>query len=173
MDDLTAGAPLLVLDDPSSIPAVRRRLAAGTWSVREGFALPDEPWDVSGLRLVCAGDVADEASAHDALLAAARGAGLIVWGATEAVLDDLARVGPVERVQLAGVVDTGPLDEDQWRLLHLIAAGRSTPEAAAELYLSQRTAERKLAAARKALGARTTAEAVLRVTARAAEPDGP
>jgi hypothetical protein len=42
-----------------------------------------------------------------------------------------------------------------------LTEGRSLAQAARLLHLSQRTAERRLAAARKALGARTTAEALL------------
>jgi DNA-binding CsgD family transcriptional regulator len=54
------------------------------------------------------------------------------------------------------------LDEDQRQLLQLLCEGLSLAEAAERLHLSQRTAERRLAEARAALGAATTAEAVLR-----------
>jgi DNA-binding NarL/FixJ family response regulator len=54
------------------------------------------------------------------------------------------------------------LDEEQRRLLALLACGFSVPEAARRLHLSRRTAERRLAEARAALGATTNAEAVLR-----------
>jgi DNA-binding NarL/FixJ family response regulator len=54
------------------------------------------------------------------------------------------------------------LDEEQRRLLALLAHGLSVPEAARRLHLSRRTAERRLAEARAALGATTNAEAVLR-----------
>lgn len=52
------------------------------------------------------------------------------------------------------------LEGDQHRLLELLASGRTVGEAAAALDLAPRTAERRLAAARAALGARTTAQAV-------------
>ena len=54
------------------------------------------------------------------------------------------------------------LDEEQRRLLGLLARGLSVPAAARRLHLSPRTAERRLAEARAALGATTNAEAVLR-----------
>jgi ABC-2 type transport system ATP-binding protein len=56
------------------------------------------------------------------------------------------------------------LSRDQDRLLRLVAEGRSIAKAAALLHVSQRTAERRLAAARASLGVRTTAEAALAVT---------
>jgi DNA-binding NarL/FixJ family response regulator len=55
-----------------------------------------------------------------------------------------------------------PLDEEQRQLLQLLSDGLSLAEAAASLHVSRRTAERRLAEARAALGATTTAEAVLR-----------
>jgi DNA-binding CsgD family transcriptional regulator len=54
------------------------------------------------------------------------------------------------------------LDEEQRRLLGLLGRGFSVREAARRLHLSRRTAERRLAEARAALGAATNAEAVLR-----------
>jgi DNA-binding CsgD family transcriptional regulator len=57
-------------------------------------------------------------------------------------------------------------DDEQRRLLALLATGLSVREAARRLHLSPRTAERRLAEARAALGARTNAEAVLRADVR-------
>jgi DNA-binding NarL/FixJ family response regulator len=54
------------------------------------------------------------------------------------------------------------LDEEQQQLLSLLAEGLTVREAATRLHLSRRTAERRLAEARAALGAATNAEAVLR-----------
>lgn len=54
------------------------------------------------------------------------------------------------------------LDDAQRELLRLLGGGLSVGEAAARLHLSPRTAERRLAEARAALGAATNAEAVLR-----------
>ena len=53
------------------------------------------------------------------------------------------------------------LDEQQRRLLNLLAEGFSVAAAARRLYLSRRTADRRLAAARAALGVRSNAEAVV------------
>jgi DNA-binding NarL/FixJ family response regulator len=54
------------------------------------------------------------------------------------------------------------LDDEQRRLLALLGRGLSVTEAATQLRLSPRTAERRLSEARAALGAATNAEAVLR-----------
>jgi DNA-binding NarL/FixJ family response regulator len=54
------------------------------------------------------------------------------------------------------------LDAEQDQLLSLLGQGLTVREAARRLHLSRRTAERRLADARAALGAATNAEAVLR-----------
>jgi DNA-binding CsgD family transcriptional regulator len=52
------------------------------------------------------------------------------------------------------------LDPEQRRLVDLLARGVPLSRAAASLYLSRRSADRRLAAVRRALGVETTAEAV-------------
>jgi len=85
--------------------------------------------------------------------------------------DEVADLTPLsgrpEVVDQTSVVDltqaaelVADLTQDQRDLLMLLAAGWSVPEGAQRLYLSLRTAERRLAGARKALGVTTTAEAV-------------
>jgi DNA-binding CsgD family transcriptional regulator len=64
------------------------------------------------------------------------------------------------------------LDDEQQRLLRLLGGGLSVIEAARRLHLSRRTAERRLAEARSALGAATNAEAVLRVQRQQAGTQG-
>jgi DNA-binding NarL/FixJ family response regulator len=54
------------------------------------------------------------------------------------------------------------LTEEQLRLLSLLRQGVSVRDAARRLHISHRTAERRLAEAREALGAATNAEAVMR-----------
>jgi DNA-binding NarL/FixJ family response regulator len=68
------------------------------------------------------------------------------------------------RRERASRLRSAELDSEQGRLLALLAEGSRLAEAAASLELSQRTAERRLAAARSLLGARTTAQAVARAT---------
>jgi DNA-binding CsgD family transcriptional regulator len=115
------------------------------------------------------GAVADAASAAQAVLAAVRGADLVVLGTGERAVidqlcDDLRRLGQLDhRVDAvtadgASVAGLGP--EERALLAHLIA-GASLGEAAKALHLSRRTADRRLASARRVLGASTTSEAVV------------
>lgn len=100
-----------------------------------------------------------------ALLAAARGAGAVAVAACEPRLlerffEDLRRFGDVE-LPAEPACGPDPLGSEERRLLELLAEGLTVGEAAGELYISRRTADRRLAAARKALGVRTTAEALM------------
>lgn len=136
------------------------RVAQTNWT------LPDEPWDLSGSGITCVGELT-ETTAHDAVLAVLRGVDAAIalpedaW--TLPLVRDLTRlavvaVGEPERPPAASV-----LNEDQLRLLELLGEGLSIPQAASQLFLSVRTAERRIGAARRLLGVRTTAEAVLAV----------
>jgi LuxR family transcriptional regulator, regulator of acetate metabolism len=73
---------------------------------------------------------------------------------------------------VSGVNGDPTLDEQQRRLLALLGRGLSVAEASKQLHLSPRTAERRLAEARAALGAGTNAEAVLLAEGRSLGPDG-
>jgi DNA-binding NarL/FixJ family response regulator len=98
------------------------------------------------------------------VLAAVAGAGLIVRvtasrEVTDRLLDDLRRLGEVEH--RIGESHHVQLTSDQRVLLDLLANGVTLGEAARRLNLSRRTADRRIAEARLALGVRTTAEAVI------------
>lgn len=134
---------------------------AGISTVRD-WQLPEEPWDLTERRIACAGRIACQRELEDALVAAARGAFLVVEGRVPAELfaplvDDLRRLGVVEHRSSNG------LDAQQRRLLTFLGEGLSIGEAAAQLFISRRTADRRLAAARAALGVRTNKEAVVAV----------
>jgi DNA-binding NarL/FixJ family response regulator len=117
----------------------------------------------AGADAVCVGVVADAADAEAALLAAVSGSGVVVDArAPREVVDrlcgDLRTFGPVEH-RLSR--RTRPvLTREQRELLALLAGGASLGDAARQLHVSRRTADRRLAAARSALGAGTTAEAL-------------
>jgi DNA-binding NarL/FixJ family response regulator len=115
--------------------------------------------------VVSTGEVADAADAAEALLAAVAGAGLVVHaGADRAVIDrlvdDLRRLGPVDH-RTTEPEPSPALTADERRLLDRLASGQTLGQAAAELNLSRRTADRRLASARRKLGAETTAEAIV------------
>ncbi|MGO9754417.1 MAG: LuxR family transcriptional regulator [Solirubrobacteraceae bacterium] len=149
--------PLIVLDDASGLAGLRAKLERSGWRTQAGWALPARDWDVSALRIVCAGAVVDSAALQAALLAGARGAGLIILTPPEppdAFLEDLARIGAVERRAARGEV----FDAETVDLLRELSAGKSVADAAADVLISLRTAHRRLAAARKALGVKTNRE---------------
>ncbi len=150
---------------------VLRRLARDGWTVREGFALPALSWDVTSARLILHGRAGDAETVQLIVLAAARGAGIVAICEIEsqlgrALVDDLARLGPVDQGVVAGspadpadrVADLVP---EQRALLDRLAAGDTIAAAAAAEFLSLRTANRRIAEARAQLGVRSTREAVL------------
>jgi len=162
-------APRHVVATPADADTVLRRLIRDGWVARDGFALPDPAWDVTGHRLVLHGRITDPESLQLAVLAAARGAGIVAICDAEsalgrALIDDLARLGPVrqgpapEANDHSAVADLVP---EQRALLDRLAAGDTIAAAAAAEFLSLRTANRRIAEARQLFGVRTTREAVL------------
>jgi DNA-binding NarL/FixJ family response regulator len=161
--------PRYVVANSPDATTVLRRLARAGWHTREGYALPEPTWDVTAAKLVLFGKVTDLDTAELAVLAAARGAGIVAIAdvATDigrALMADLSRVGAVQNDPGADEDD----DEDhetlipeQRALLERLAAGETIAAAAAAEFLSLRTANRRIAEAREALGVRTTREAVL------------
>ena len=106
-------------------------------------------------------EVGDLTEAADAVLAALAGADLLLLVTAEdrvhdTLLDDLARLGTVEHA-----APTVALAADQLALLTRLQAGMSLGEAAGAEHFSRRTADRRLALARRALGVKTTAEALV------------
>ncbi|MFD0745267.1 hypothetical protein ACFQ1L_28260 [Phytohabitans flavus] len=70
-------APRYVVSTSTDATSVLRRLARGGWQTREGFALTEVAWDMAEARLVLFGRVPDAETAHLAVLAAARGTGIV------------------------------------------------------------------------------------------------
>ncbi|WP_433797033.1 LuxR family transcriptional regulator [Actinoplanes sp. CA-252034] len=146
---------------------VLRRLARDGWTTRAGFALPDPSWDVGAAHLILHARISDDdlESAQLAVLAAARGAGVVAVcdpesPAGRALIDDLSRLGPVHR-GMDGSDTIANLIPEQRALLDRLAAGDTIAAAAAAEFLSLRTANRRIAEARALFGVRTTREAVL------------
>ncbi|GIF02519.1 LuxR family transcriptional regulator [Actinoplanes siamensis] len=160
-------APRHVVATAADADTVLRRLARDGWTARPGFALPDQAWDVGAARIVLHGRIGDEDAdtARLAVLAAARGAGVVAVCDTEspagrALVDDLGRIGPVQR-GTDGADPLASLIPEQRALLDRLAAGDTIAAAAAAEFLSLRTANRRIAEARALFGVRTTREAVL------------
>ena len=165
-------APRHVVTSGPDAETVIRRLARDGWTVRDGFALPDPSWDVTGARLILHGRVADQETLQLAVLAAARGAGIVAVCDTDtpvgrALVDDLNRLGAVQLGPAGQSAPATPGDRvaelvpEQRALLDRLAAGDTIAAAAAAEFLSLRTANRRIAEARALFGVRTTREAVL------------
>ena len=140
--------------------AVHELVGAG-WRIEPGFGPPHREG-----RIVRSGTVGTAADAAAALVAALAGQGLVARtpaprDVVDRLVDDLRRLGPVDyRVGRAGAVpDIAPQAR---ALLGLLAEGQSLGEAAATLGISRRTADRRLAMGREALGTKRTTEAVAR-----------
>lgn len=157
--------PLHVVAAAGEADAIVRRCAAAGWSAHRGFALLEPAWDLAERRLVCHGSVGDEHTASQAVLAAARGAGVVAVAAGPLALSlaaDLKRVGPLGltpgKTEAADGLD---LDAEQRALLARLAAGSTIAAAAEAEFVSLRTANRRIAGARASLGVKTTREAVM------------
>lgn len=140
--------------------AVRMATEAG-WRVQPGFAPPYRPG-----RIVRTGSVRTSAEAAAALLAAIAGQGLVTHATAprdviDRLVDDLRRLGPVDH-RIGTAAETPGLEPEARAILGLLAEGHSLGEAAAILGISRRTADRRLAVGRRALGARRTTEAIAR-----------
>lgn len=152
--------PLVVVegDDDAFTRAVVEVERTGARVVR-GFA-------GRGAGVVCAGTVAGEGDAAAAVLAAVEGTGIVAAARADRatidrLCDDLRRLGPIDH-RTADRRNPPELTAEETALLELLRGGSSLGEAARQLHLSRRTADRRLAAARAKLGVATTAEALAR-----------
>ncbi|CAN5734845.1 hypothetical protein BH20ACT4_BH20ACT4_04050 [soil metagenome] len=140
-----------------------RRLAADGWVINEGFELPDEPWDLSAERMVCTG-APDPSNPSAVLLAAARGCSLILVAVDREAYDTLLLVDQLARLGCSEQLPDGPanaLGVEEAALLDRLADGHAVAAAARALNMSIRTANRRLAAARAALGVESNRQAVV------------
>ena len=127
-------------------------------------------WRAAAPGVVCTGVVDDERSAEHVVLAALAGAQVVVAATADRevidrMCDDLRRLGPLDhRVEEPGA---GPdLTGEEQALLDRLLAGDSLGAAAKALHLSRRTADRRLASARRAYGVTATAELLAVAAAR-------
>lgn len=161
--------PLVVLlRRPDQLDVVARRLRGEGWTVQSGWDLPDDPWDLRPDRWLCSGTVTTLGDAELVLACLRRTSGAILavdllGDEASDLLADLHRVADLRAEATATATASLPLSAEQRELLTLVAHGASVPEAAASLFLSPRTAERRLAAARTSLGVRSTAQAIARL----------
>lgn len=152
----------VVIEDgtPEQIERVCRELRARKLAVVRAV-------DQARPGIVIACEVSDAASAQAAVLAALAGAHLVVTASaprevTDMLCEDLRRLGDLDH-RVGERTEQHPavrLSDTERALLERLLAGDSLGQAARALHLSRRTADRRLAAVRQALGAATTAEAL-------------
>lgn len=150
---------IVILDDAAAFDAAVADVGRSGWRITTGFDGPAPRSDE--IRI---GPVDSAADGAAALLAVLAGAGVIVHGRAsrevlDRLLDDLRHI---RRVEVRRPTAAGPpsLDPDAIGILAILAEGRTLGDAATTLGLSRRTADRRLAEARRALGVNRTVEAV-------------
>jgi DNA-binding CsgD family transcriptional regulator len=156
--------PLVVVEgEGDELAAARRELEWAGWRMVDGWetASPARTGPV-----VRAGTMRSSSDAVDALLAALAGDGVLVAACAgreliDRLCDDLRRLGPVDH-RLGGRPAPPALSPEQVELLRLLGEGASLGDTARRLNVSRRTADRRIASARRTLGVNTTAEAVRR-----------
>jgi hypothetical protein len=146
------------------------QLRRGGWSLHDGWYPPRHGFRVVDPRVVCHGPVVDAGGAAAAVLAAARGAGVVAAvgaaaGLAERVYEDLTRFGAVRtRALSVPARETAALiDPAAQALFAALARGETLKAAACSLSISTRTADRRVATARRQLGVSTTAEALAKL----------
>lgn len=151
-------APAIVIEGAAAGAAVERVCAE---LAARGVQISAD-WRAAAPGVVCTGAVGDDRAAEQAVLAALAGAQVVVAATAgrdviDRMCDDLRRLGPLDhRIDDHGAQPA--LAAEERALLDRLLAGDSLGEAAAALHLSRRTADRRLASARRALGVTTTAE---------------
>jgi DNA-binding NarL/FixJ family response regulator len=162
-------APYLVIDDgagaEAAVDQAARLLESDGWRLVDG--LDARP---ALARVVLRGTVASPRDAAAALLSALDGFGLLVRAmaddeVVDRLVDDLHRLGPVDHRAASAAASAGARMTVEGRaILGLLAEGHTLGEAATRLGLSRRTADRRLAEARVALGVTRTTEAISRAS---------
>lgn len=159
--------PLIVVEGPdAAVGEALREVRDAGWTLQQGWSPPPG----SG-RIVCTGAVHSAENAAAALLAVVSGAGLVVAARAERdvidrLCDDLRRLGRLDH-RIGDAPRGVGLTRDERALVESLLRGLTLGEAARKLNLSRRTADRRLASARRKLGAGTTAEALVEFARRA------
>jgi hypothetical protein len=152
--------PRHVLASATEAGLILAALVRAGWRVREGFDADPDPDGAGPPMRARYGTVPDPATAERVVRVAAAGIGVV------AVIDPDTPLGRTLRARLAGLPTPGDtprlpvLLPEQRALLRRLAGGQTIAAAAAAEYLSLRTAHRRIASARAALGVATTRDAV-------------
>jgi len=152
--------PLVVVEGPDvAFDQAVREVAAAGWTADPGFGAPYRAG-----RVVRTGVVDGPASAEAALLAALQGQAIVVRAAAsreviDRLIDDLRRLDHVDH-RVGAPTLQADVGAEARAILGLLAEGHTLGEAAHLVGLSRRTADRRVADARRALKVQRTTEAI-------------
>ena len=156
----------VVIEAPGEPQRAQEAVAAAVADLAPPGAVVVRDWEAAAAAsrdVVRAARVADPDDAARAVLAAVDGERLVLLATAERdvvdqLCDDLRRLGTLDH--RIGVPAGPVLSPEERALLAQLVGGATLGAAAKALHISRRTADRRLASARAALGARSTAEAV-------------
>ena len=154
--------PIVVVEGSElDLRIATQELANAGWRLQSGFGPPHN--DTGAVRT---GIIHTASDAAEALVAALAGQGLVAQAraprdVVDRLVDDLRHLGPVDH-RIGRPHAAPPVEPEARAILGLLAEGQSLGEAAAILGISRRTADRRLARGRLALGTKRTTEAVAR-----------
>jgi DNA-binding CsgD family transcriptional regulator len=168
-----ATAPHFQIVPSSDLRRRRVELLDAGQAVLDGFAV-DELAGSAEPEVTCVGGVATAEQAAAAVLAAVRGASLVIavtlrGAARHRLVEDLAKLGPVRVADVAVDLGSGrsrpidPLTPEERALLDQLAAGRSVAEAARQVGFSLRSAHRRLAELRARMAVTNNAQLLMEV----------
>ena len=147
---------------------------AQAMAARLGTQVATTQWPVAGEEVVRLVRVATARDAAKTVLAALHGANLVIDAAAERevvdrMCEDLRRLGALQHT-IDEPAPVAALTDDEQALLAHLAVGQTLGRAARALNLSRRTADRRLAGAKAALGVTTTSQALVEAVRRGLLP---
>jgi DNA-binding NarL/FixJ family response regulator len=154
---------LLIAGNPTEAIAARRRLGRKGYQFR---AMEPRGQELGESSSVVHCKVTSNDDAMKALSWAAMGYSLLVEVEDQSqialcLIDDLERIGPVEFAKVTPNANSGDLSATQIALLTLLRDGSTLTDAADSLFLSRRTANRRLTEARTFFGTKSHRETIL------------
>ena len=157
---------IVVEGQPETYAGALAEVRSAGWRVIDGFTAKGARAQAT----IGTGTVGRAEDAAAALLLVLEGGGIVVLAdgppeVLDRLLGDLRHLGPVDHRRGATPRIESPGD-DAIAILRILAEGRTLGDAAVTLGLSRRTADRRLADARRALDAERTVEAIAKARRR-------
>lgn len=168
---MTLPTRFTICTEAAHVDLLADELAAAGWTRLDGIDIDPEPWSRKGEGVLCAADRIAAEMLPTVLELLTRDVSVVAHFADRRqaarAYDEGRRLATAEWIDASQLPSTARLSAVQFSLLTAIGDGADVRHAATAVHTSPRSAARHLAAARVTLGVDTTAEAVVRVTARA------